>query len=178
MTYVRSGPRRADVVRHICRVCRVFRERRGWYEKLSPRGSSCFRRPLAWLLLTEVLFERALLGQGRAQKLILVRLHKRVDLIVEIPAFLAVLVTGAFMLASTTPSSALHAKIGFGLIAIAANIYCVWLVFRRAQAATAGQWEKFSHLDHLQHKIGAVVLLGILVALGTGAYLYAYAPSA
>lgn len=128
-----------------------------------------------WLgcVLTEALFERALLGQGRAQELILVRLHKRVDLIVEIPAFLAVLITGAIMLATTSPGPMLHAKIGFGLIAIAANAYCVWLVFRRAQAAALGDWEGFSRLDHLQHKFGAVVLVAILIALGIGIYLFA-----
>jgi uncharacterized membrane protein len=130
-----------------------------------------------WLgcVLTEALFERALLGQGRAQELILVSLHKRVDLFVEIPAFLVVLVTGALMLVNAAPSALLHAKIAFGFIAIAANAYCVWLVFRRAKAAQSGQWQVFSHLDHLQHKIGAIVLLGILSALGIGVYLHAHA---
>lgn len=127
-----------------------------------------------WLgcVLTEVLFERALLNQGRTQELILVELHKRVDLFVEVPAFVAVLLTGALMLATTNPGPVLHAKIGLGLVAIVANLYCVWLVFRRAKAATAAQWEKFSHLDHLQHKFGAIVLLGILAALSVGIYLY------
>lgn len=127
-----------------------------------------------WLgcVVTEALFERALLGQGRPQELILVELHKRVDLIVEIPAFVVVLVTGALMLDSTDPSPALSTKIGFGLMAIFANIYCVWLVFRRSRAATEDQWERFAELDHSQHKFGAVVLLGLLVALGIGIYLY------
>jgi uncharacterized membrane protein len=127
-----------------------------------------------WLgcVLTEVLFERALLGQGRAQELILVRLHQRVDFFIETPAFLVVLITGALMLATSNPSPALHAKITIGLVAIAANIYCVWLVFRRAKAAVAGQWDEFARLDHLQHKFGAVVLVGILLALGVGLYLY------
>jgi len=130
-----------------------------------------------WLgcVLTEALFERALLGQGRDQELILVNLHKRVDLFVEIPSFLIVLVTGALMLSTANQSLLLHAKIAFGLIAIAANIYCVRLVFRRAQAAQAGQWQVFAHLDHLQHKIGVIVLLGILGALGIGIYLYVHA---
>jgi len=79
------------------------------------------------------------------------------------------------MLASTVPSSALHVKIGFGLLAIVANIYCVWLVFRRAKAAAANDWERFAHLDHLQHKVGATVLVGIIAALGIGIYFYASA---
>ncbi|MES2949592.1 MAG: hypothetical protein V4858_13705 [Pseudomonadota bacterium] len=130
-----------------------------------------------WLgcVVTEALFERALLGQGRAQELILVGLHKRVDIFVEIPAFLVVLVTGGLMWANAAPSTALHAKIGFGVLAILANVYCVWLVFRRAKAATAGDWEQFARLDLLQHKFGAIVLIGILGALGLGGYLYGVA---
>lgn len=128
-----------------------------------------------WLgcVLTEALFERALLGQGRDKELILVALHKRVDRIVEIPAFLIVLGTGAWMLSSAPPSALLHAKVGAGLIAIAANAYCVGLVFRRARAAQAGQWDEFARLDHAQHKFGAIVLLGLLVALSIGVYLFA-----
>ncbi len=127
-----------------------------------------------WLgcVVTEALFERALLGQGRTQELILVGLHKRVDIFIEIPAFLVVLVTGGLMWANAAPSPALHAKIAFGLLAILANVVCVRLVFRRAKAATAGDWEQFALLDHLQHKFGAVVLIGILGALGLGGYLY------
>ncbi len=128
-----------------------------------------------WLgcVLTEALFERALLGKGRAQELILVALHKRVDLFIEIPAFVIVLVTGGLMLASANPGALLQVKIAFALLAIAANVYCVWLVFRRARAAESGEWTTFAALDHLQHKFGAVVLLGILTALGLGIYLFA-----
>lgn len=128
-----------------------------------------------WLgcVITEALFERALLGKGRAQELILVALHKRVDLVVEIPAFIVVLVTGAAMLSSVNPTPLLATKIAFGLLAIATNIYCVWLVFRRAQAAQSDQQAEFTRLDHLQHKFGAVVLLAIVTALAIGIYLYA-----
>ncbi len=130
-----------------------------------------------WLgcVVTEALFERALLGKGRAQELILVGLHKRVDIFIEIPAFVVVLVTGCLMWANAAPSPTLHAKIGFGLLATLANVVCVWLVFRRAKAAAAGDREQFARLDHLQHKFGAVVLIGILGALGLGGYLYAHA---
>jgi hypothetical protein len=130
-----------------------------------------------WLgcVITEALFERALLGKGRAQELILVALHKRVDLVVEIPAFIVVLVTGAAMLSSVNPNPLLTTKIAFGLLAIATNIYCVWLVFRRAQAAQSDQQAEFTRLDHLQHKFGAVVLLAIVTALAIGIYLYANA---
>ncbi len=129
-----------------------------------------------WLgcVLTETLFERALLGKGREQELILVDLHKRVDLIVEIPAFLVVLVTGIMMLPDAGKNGLLLLKIIFGIIAIVTNIYCVLLVFRRAHAAHSGQWETFTHLDHRQHIYGAVVLLAIIASLALGSYTFAY----
>lgn len=130
-----------------------------------------------WLgcVLTEALFERALLGKGRAFELVLVALHKKVDLFVEIPAFAGVLLMGGWMLSMSPPSALLHAKVGFGLLAIAANVYCVWLVFARARAAQAGQWDVFAHLDHRQHAFGALVLLGLLGAATLGGYLFAFA---
>ena len=66
-------------------------------------------------------------------------------------------------------------KVGFGLLAIAANVYCVWLVFKRQAYASTGDWTAFEKADHLQHKIGAVVLVAILAALCMGLYLHANA---
>lgn len=123
-----------------------------------------------WLgcVLTEALFERALLGQGRAQELLLADLHKRVDVWIEIPAFIAVVVTGGMLLLQAAPSAWLHIKIALGLLAVVTNGMCVGLVFARAKAAHAGNWERFDRLDHVQHKLGAVVLLALLGALGVG----------
>ncbi|MBI1889461.1 MAG: hypothetical protein HYS18_02315 [Burkholderiales bacterium] len=128
-----------------------------------------------WLgcVLTEALFERALLGTGRDKELILAKLHKKVDIFIEIPAFLLVLITGGFMLHSAPHSMALLAKIGFGGLALVANVYCVCLVFKRVRYASDGHWKAFEIADHLQHKIGALVLIGILGAFGLGLYLYA-----
>lgn len=123
-----------------------------------------------WLgcILTEAIFERALLGKGRDKEKILAVLHKKVDVIVEVPAFIVVLVTGALLLKDMPGNAALYLKIGFGLIAILANAYCVHIVFRRAKCAEDEDWEGFERLDHLQHKVGGVVLLGVLAALGLG----------
>ena len=126
-----------------------------------------------WLgcVLTEALFERALLGKGREQELTLVALHKRVDLVVEIPAFMVVLITGSMMYPFASLSGLIHVKIALGLFAVAVNAYCVWLVFLRARAAQAGNREEFVRLDHKQHKYGALVLLSIVAALGFGVYV-------
>lgn len=129
-----------------------------------------------WLgcVLTEALFERALLGRGRTSELLLADLHKRVDIWVEIPAFVAVVVTGGLLLAHATPSFWLTIKVGLGLLAVLANGLCVGVVFARAKAAHAGHWERFEQLDHVQHKLGALVLIGMLGALLVGLSLATY----
>lgn len=128
-----------------------------------------------WLgcVLTEALFERALLGKGREQELLLAQLHWRVDRWVEVPVFLLVLLTGALMLASAPAGGLWQAKLGFAALALVANAYCVWLVFRRLGHARAGAWDAFARIDHRQHKVGALVLLGIVGALGCGLVLWA-----
>ena len=123
-----------------------------------------------WLgcVLTETLFERALLGQGRDKERILADLHKRVDLMIEAPAFVIVLITGTLMLKGAAMTPLLLAKVGFGILAVVTNIYCVWLVLRRATVARQGQWEEFERIDHQQHRFGAVVLVSLLIALILG----------
>lgn len=76
------------------------------------------------------------------------------------------------MLLATAPKSpVLFAKLGFALLAIATNIYCVHLVFKRDRLAVQGHWQAFETVDHLQHKMGAIVLAGLIFALGLGLYL-------
>jgi uncharacterized membrane protein len=123
-----------------------------------------------WLgcILTEGLFEWALLRRGREAELILVELHKRVDLLVELPAIAGVGITGILMLGSARYSAAMIAKITLGLLAIVANLFCVVLVFRRATAAESGDSSSFRRYDRLQHQVGAVVLIAVFAALALG----------
>jgi small-conductance mechanosensitive channel len=122
-------------------------------------------------ILTEALFERALLGSGRENHKLLSDLHKEVDLLIEIPAFIGVIFTGIYLLLSSPISALLIAKIMFGAIAVFANIYCVKLVLDRVRFAAASEWDRFDSADHMQHKIGAVVLVGVLTAASIGIYL-------
>lgn len=124
----------------------------------------------AWIgcVLVEALFERALLGKGREQELILARLHWKVDLLVEAPLLLAVAVTGALNFAGRPVDALLGAKLAFAAVAILANLYCIWLVKVRLDRAEAGDWAGFEKADHIQHKAGALVLLALLGAAGIG----------
>jgi hypothetical protein len=123
-----------------------------------------------WLgcILTEGLFERALLGRGLEQELILVGLHERVDLVVEIPAMVGVLSTGALMFLSAQMGPALIAMVAVGAVALCTNAYCVWIVYERGAAAEEGRWDAFTRLDRLQHRYGAVVLAAVVIALLIG----------
>lgn len=123
----------------------------------------------AGCILTEALFERALLAGDRASHLTLARLHVRVDLLIEIPAFIGVLITGTILGLQPHPASLANSVMMLsGLGAIAANLYCVWLVFKRCNAAESEDWQRFDRLDHLQHKFGALVLLFVVAALVAG----------
>jgi hypothetical protein len=128
----------------------------------------------AWIgcVLVEALFERALLGQGRDKDLLCARLHWKVDKLVEGPLLVAVAITGFLNARPIHQADAgdalLHTKVALGVIAILANIWCIWLVKIRLRHAEAGDWEAFERVDHRQHQWGAVVLIGLLGAAGLG----------
>jgi len=124
-----------------------------------------------WLgcVVTEGLFERALLAGDRSAHLVLADLHVRVDKFIEIPARLIVFFAGVWLwFHAASNGVAFYSMLTAGFIAIVANVYCVLLVFKRQGAAHAGDWDEFDRLNHLQHKIGAILLVGILVALVAG----------
>jgi hypothetical protein len=124
----------------------------------------------AWIgtVLVEAAFERALLGRGREQQLILARLHWKVDKLIELPLLIAVAVSGAKLVRDMPLDDLLRAKLACAALAVFANLYCIWLVRLRLRVAEAGAWELFAMIDKRQHQIGALVLLGLLGAAGLG----------
>jgi NADH:ubiquinone oxidoreductase subunit 5 (subunit L)/multisubunit Na+/H+ antiporter MnhA subunit len=63
-----------------------------------------------------------------------IRLHYWIDLLVELPLVLAVVVTGGLLLYLTDPLTPLHlVKLGFGGAAIAVNFFCIAVVVRRGR---------------------------------------------
>lgn len=61
------------------------------------------------------------------------RLHRSIDLWVEIPAFSGVLASGLWLSLGAAWTSALVAKVLLGAFAILVNVACLWPVFRRAR---------------------------------------------
>lgn len=96
-----------------------------------------------WLgcVLTEALFERALLGKGRDAERTLAALHWRVDVWVEVPAFTAVVLTGGLLWGLSPHTGLLYLKAGAAGVAVLANVWCVWLVsgVGSTHSATSGR---------------------------------------
>jgi putative copper export protein len=127
-----------------------------------------------WLgcVLTEALFEHSIEPDWEMRSFI-ARLHWSIDKYVEIPSFIGVLITGVALLFTTAVTPLLIVKIAFGLLAIVSNALCVLLVAKRLAAVRANDVRRYEQLDHWQHKWGALVLLGIVVAMAVGGYLFA-----
>jgi uncharacterized membrane protein len=122
-----------------------------------------------WLgcILVEVFFERAL-APDEANREVLAVLHRKVDLFVETPAFATVLATGVAMFGGSPMTPSLAVMTGFGALAVIANVVCVFLVILRDAKARMNDWAGYEKADHLQHKVGAVVLFSVLAAMAAG----------
>lgn len=125
----------------------------------------------AWVgcILVEALYEHSIAPTPEMRRFVS-ELHWRTDTFIEIPAFLAVLLTGGALLHAAPMNGVLWTKVACGLIAIAVNTGCVWLVLARLRAARANNFATWEKLDHWQHKLGAVVLLALLAALTLGGW--------
>jgi hypothetical protein len=125
-----------------------------------------------WLgcVLTEAVFERALAAQGRHTRALLARLHGWVDLAVEGPLLAVTGLSGAWAWPTAPADAALHAMALLGGLAIAANLWCMRLVWLRLNAANAGDDALYERLDRAQHRWGAVVLAGMVGAAAAGTW--------
>jgi hypothetical protein len=63
-----------------------------------------------------------------------IRFHYWIDLLVELPLVVAVVVTGTALVVMIDDLTALHlVKIGFGAVAVAVNLFCIGVVVRRGR---------------------------------------------
>jgi len=84
------------------------------------------------------------------------RLHYWMDLLIELPILAAVVTTGAMLLGSAWPPSPLvWVKIGAGLLAVAANLWCVvHVIVRYRQLGDAGALRRHGRLVRLTATVG------------------------
>lgn len=115
-------------------------------------------------IATETVFEHTT-GKEPGMQAAIARLHVKVDLLVETPAFLVVLATGLWMYGDTVITPLFGVKIAVGIVAILTNVACVWIVLARDVAIRANAPERARRLDDWQHKSGALLVLLIAVTL-------------
>lgn len=122
-----------------------------------------------WLgcIFVEVIFELAL-ARREDYRLALATLHGKVDALVELPAIVATLASGALLFGAATPGLALYLMAGFGTLAAAANVYCTVLVRRRLASARAEDWPGYNRADALHTKFGVVAVSAIIAAAVAG----------
>lgn len=92
-----------------------------------------------------------------------VEFHFWIDLILELPLLLAVLITGGYLATHRPMDLRLAVKLTAALMAIGANLFCFAVVVVRHRASP----EKAAELTHLVHASGLGVPAG-LVALYIG----------
>ena len=128
-----------------------------------------------WLgcVVVEAIYEHSI-EPDATMRIFVSRLHWTTDKSVEVPAFTGVLLTGAIMATQVPMTPLLALKILCGVIAIVFNAICVILVMKRLRYADAENFDvqAWEAVDAKQHIYGAVVLLGLLLALGIGLYLF------
>ena len=122
-------------------------------------------------VVVEGIYEHSI-DKSPAMRNFISKLHWNTDRCVEIPAFTVVLLTGGYMLMGRSLTPLLVAKVGFGALAILLNAVCVWLVIKRLRFANAGDYAGWERVDHLQHKLGGLVAVAMILALVFGGYLY------
>jgi hypothetical protein len=124
-----------------------------------------------WLgcIVTEIIVERNLSFTGEGFRVRLSQLNWKVAAYVEVPAFLGVLVTGAYILGTPhAMSPGFQVMITVGLLTIFLNVFKVWLIYKRLSAALRSSWAAHEKLIYFQRVLGVLVLAGVLTAIVAG----------
>jgi hypothetical protein len=97
-----------------------------------------------WLgcVLAEIAMERGN-ARGPLGRSLLYLVHGRLDLFVELPAFLGLVLTGGSLAGLLPLTPLLTAKVAAGLVAVGANIYGVLLIGRPLEASEVVTWTRW-----------------------------------
>lgn len=121
----------------------------------------------AWIgcVLTESVFEITIGRKGKAEQVVLSQLHSRIDVFVEIPLMLAVVVSGLGLLVSVDYSNSLAVKLVFAALALITNFWCYLIIRRRSQEISQNNWQGFEGFNLKLRCIGSLIPLGIIPAV-------------
>jgi len=103
-----------------------------------------------------------------------IRFHYWIDLLVELPLVLAVIVTGGALFFLTDPLTPLHyVKIGFGGAAVAINLLCIVVVVKRGRRLEGAAEEE--RLWRASRTVLACFATGLLCAGGAAFFGFRFA---
>ena len=117
-------------------------------------------------IATEAIVEHSV--RDDAQRDYVADVHWPIDLYVETPAFLLTAVSGGMLLRNAATDWLLWAMAGASLAAVGCNAACVAVVLARRNSRRRGDTVAYARLDDLQHKLGALLVALLVVALATG----------
>lgn len=98
-------------------------------------------------------------------------IHYHIDLYLETPAFITVLVTGLIMLNGHPLTGLYLIKVCAGFIAILGNVGCVYAIVRRKWAARVNDFAGLVKYSYMVDKLSAVAVPAGFTALFIGFYL-------
>lgn len=125
-----------------------------------------------WLgvVAVEYLLEQSR-AQSRNQGFTVARLHRKIDLFFEMPAFLVVLITGILLFEPARFEGLYAVKVVAGAVAVLGNMLCLVPVLRRRAAADKEDLGDVISQSRLIDRISLTAIPAGLVALACGVYL-------
>ena len=125
-----------------------------------------------WLgvVAVEYLIERSR-AQSRSQGFTVARLHRKIDLFFEMPAFSVVLVTGILLIEPSRFDGIYAVKVFAGGIAVIGNLLCLVPVLKRRAAAENDDLSDVIRQSRLIDIISLAAIPAGLLTLACGVYL-------
>ncbi len=122
----------------------------------------------SWLGLVAGETAMELSAKKRETKAFVAQVHRTIDIYIEGPLMSLTLITGAILLMNMWPevSALLWVKVAAGLVAVVANIICIYWVVERARATDDAAFKSWAAKIRLT---GYTIPFGAL-ALGLGVY--------
>lgn len=110
-------------------------------------------------------------AQSRSQGFTVARLHRRIDMFFEVPAFTVVLVTGLLLIEPERFDGVYTLKIAVGGIAVLGNLLCLVPVLKRRASAEADDLADVIYQSKMIDRISLLAIPAGLLALACGVYL-------
>ncbi|WP_315263250.1 hypothetical protein [Pseudomonas fragi] len=125
-----------------------------------------------WLgvVAVEYLIEQSR-AQSRSQGFTVARLHRKIDLLFEMPAFSVVLVTGLLLIEPARFDGIYAIKVIAGGFAVLGNVLCLVPVLKRRAAAEKDDLSDVIRQSRLIDIISLLAIPAGLLALACGVYL-------